>query len=726
VAARLLLGVLGIAALGVGSAAFAAGSGAVRTASLLLFCFLGIGSAPWQLDRSLGLWARLTLTFVTSVVVMVLVPVAMLAVDLWRPVLAFVMVAGVCLALHGVGLRRALAETGVTAASLLSPRRPTVASRRAGLGGEHPGRLRGSVPVIAGTGICLFAAATHRHLDPDYYGFLLRIGPAWYVGVVLVLLGLVTSRNRERGLALTVYLLVLVLTLTPALTYDGPRSQSAAKHVDFVEQIEAFHRLDTPIGVYNAWNGFFAAMAWVCRVAGVEDPMGLATLWPPLLGFFRVTVLRYLFGQVLVRADHCWVAVALAVLADSISADYFSPQSVGFVLGMAAIGVALSGGPPVRRVVMLTAVGVVLAVTHQFSPYAVGVVLVILVLFGQVRPWWTPALVLVPAVIWAQTHAGALRGTLTFDRILSFTNFQPPRTVAASGLERLPVVRATIVALLVGVVVLAVLAGVTLLRHHRDRRRWALAFSSAGGLLLIAMTPYGQEGIFRATLFGLPWLALLACEVLTPATLARRAALLGTAACLLGAFLVSSFGLDAVNVVRPADLAAVRYFQRHGDPSPGTEQHERPEEHRRTEHYLLLLGPGDHPTTPGMRGGGRHIWGRDGLDAAAEQEPTARQALMTDTRTLTARYVEQAARDAAESWYPRRLPTPPELFALWSPVGADYGRAYGLQSTPQGAAIRDAFLASPYWPVVYERDGTYLFRLDRSLLHADASRMIRG
>jgi hypothetical protein len=42
-------------------------------------------------------------------------------------------------------------------------------------------------------------------------------------------------------------------------------------------------------------------------------------------------------------------------------------------------------------------------------------------------------------------------------------------------------------------------------------------------------------------------------------------------------------------------------------------------------------------------------------------------------------------------------------------VGARYAEAYALQSMDQSAALRDAFLESPYWSVELADDGTYLF-----------------
>ena len=139
-------------------------------------------------------------------------------------------------------------------------------------------------------------------------------------------------------------------------------------------------------------------MAWLCEVTGISDPMVLAKFWPALLGVFRVVLLRYLAGQLLPRSDQCWVAVTLAFSLTPSGADYFSPQSVGFTLGLAVFGLALTRSAHLPRLLLVLLLGVTLAVTHQLSPYVVSGVLRRCSWFRLVRPWWTPLLVLGPAV----------------------------------------------------------------------------------------------------------------------------------------------------------------------------------------------------------------------------------------------------------------------------------------------------------------------------------------
>jgi capsular exopolysaccharide synthesis family protein len=687
--ARLVISLVSLGCLVAGAAAYALGVDVVRLGSLLVFCLLGVGSAPWQTNKELRLPARLTLTMLTSLACLTFVSVAMLVAQQWRPIGAFVAVASVCVPLHLAGCQLALRDVEASGWRW-SPRQADLLSQWSTLAQRGLAALLHSPSLLcaaAGGVLCLGSALLHRHIDPGFFGFLPEIGIVWYLGLALILVAVALSRpDQEHQIAIPVLLLLVVLTLTPALVYDGPRSQVAAKHVDLILQIRTLHRLDAAVDIYNSWPGFFAATAWLCDITGIHDPVHLATFWPPLLGLFRLAALRYLFGQVLPRPHQAWVAVALAVLADPIGADYFSPQSVGFVVGMAIFGLVLSRTADARRLLLVLVAGWTLAMSHQLSPYGVGAVLVALVVFRQIRPWWTPLLVLAPAVLWALVHRGALSGFISLEAIGRAQNFRPPRTVGSPALERLPVVRETVLALVLGIAIVGGIALLALLRHRRELRLWAFACCPAVGLVMVAVNPYGQEGIFRATLFGIPWLALLAGHCFSaPGRRTQRLAVLVVTSALTATFLVASFGLDATNVMRPADVAAFRYFYQH---STGT------------RHYILALGAGDLPTSLPPETGSYQSIRRDRLNKPVRQEPAFDGD--REVKTLTARFLD----------FSRQPPGRAQLYAVWSPVSSSYGSAYGLQSPDQFAALRDAFRRSRYWKVVFHQNGTYLFRFD--------------
>jgi hypothetical protein len=681
--ARLVVSALSLVGLVLGLLAGLAGVDAVQTLGLLLFCALGLGSTPWQLDARLDLSARLARAGATGLVLWVLPSVAMVATGQWHPAVLFAVFVLLSVPVHLLVVRRALAEgAGARVVQWASSVRPT---------GWRPGPAE----VLAGVGalLCLVAVLTHRHLTAGLGGYPTQIGAAWIVGLVLVLVSFVAARRRpEWVMAASALLLLLVLTLTPALVYDGPRSQSALKHVDLVEQIRATGSIHASVTIYDAYDGFFAGMAWLADVTGIQDSLRLAVFWPPLLGLLRLVALRVLAGQLLTGTYQRWVAVVLAVLADSIGADYFSPQSVGFVLGLVAFGLALTPGRAPARHLLLLALGCTLAVTHQLSPFVVAGVVGVLTVFRQVRPWWTTALLLVPALAWAGLHWETISGFLYTDALGSVSNFRPPETTEAAGLERLPIVTLSVVGLLVGILLLGGLAFVTLVLHRRDLRSWALACSPAVGLVLVAANPYGQEGIFRAALFGIPWLAVLAARRFSDGPSVRsRLSLLVVSLVLTAGFLLSSSGLDALTVTRVSDVAAVRTMaESSGD-----------------DYVLVGLGTGDLPGT--LRPGARFV----GAETADLGSPAAR-ALTPDARVAWL-----SARLYSDYLLPNDL-TGTDVYALWSDVQSDYQQAYGLQEPADFAALRDALDRSPFWDVVTSQGGTVLFRFSVAAYVADA------
>jgi hypothetical protein len=681
---RLVLGVSSLTSLVVGVLAVLAGVEALRWPTLLYFCAVGVGSAPWQLNPRLGLSARLTLTGVTTFAVWTLPTSAMVIRGIWHPALLFAVVAVACAPLHVLGVLHALRQR---------------ADPDPG-GSDSDGRTR--VPrsrrdvlrwatALLGSVLCLVSAATHQETDPGFWGFLPHIGVAWYVGLAMILGAFVSvRRDDERLMAVTVLLLLMVLTLTPALVYDSPGSQSAFKHVDLIRQITESARLDASVGVYTAWPGFFSATAWVYEVTGIRDLMQMAVFWPPIIGLFRLVALWHLASQFLSQAFQRWVAVALAILVDSSESDYFSPQSVGFVLSIAAFGLAVSPGLGRARTVAVLAAGCTITVTHQLSPYVAAGVLIVLAAFRQVRPWTVPLLVLIPALAWTALHRASLVSYFSLSDLGRVSNFRPPKTVATPGLERLPVIGTTAVAVAASCLLVGLLALAVVLRNRRDRQVWALACCPAVGLGLVAVNPYGQEGVFRAILFALPWLCILAARAFPPSQpRAARPGLLVTVAALTVAWLVSACGLDAFTVSRPGDVAAVEYPATHGA----------------DEHATLILGGGDLPNT--LRPGAIMIGAEDLFDV---QQNLAVLSPDAEVNRLTANLVALA---------PPAPKAGMRLYALWSPTSANYSWAYGLQSPEDFVALRSAFDRAPYWDVVLDQDGTVLFEFDRSAYPED-------
>jgi hypothetical protein len=113
---------------------------------------------------------------------------------------------------------------------------------------------------------------------------------------------------------------------------------------------------------------------------------------------------------------------------------------------------------------------------------------------------------------------------------------------------------------------------------------WAIApvVLAAAPVSVVVVQPYGQEGIFRAYLFALPWAALLVAS----AVVGRRTSPVSTgpvstrpvwtglvltvvASVLTALWLPASFALELVNYVHPSDVRAVRWVVDHATDGAG-------------------------------------------------------------------------------------------------------------------------------------------------------------
>jgi hypothetical protein len=235
--------------------------------------------------------------------------------------------------------------------------------------------------------------------------------------------------------------------------------------------------------------------------------------------------------------------------------------------------------------------------------------------------------------------------------------------------------------------VLGLLALVALIRRRREARAWAVACCPAVGVGLVLINPYGQEGAFRAAVFGIPWLAMLAAMGLPPVrrVWARLFLLEGTVLC-TATFLIASFGLDASNVTRPADVAAFRYAaaQARLRPADGC--------------YLLQLGNGDLPGPVPTRASSFRIL--TGADLGGAAAPVPGGDADRAVATITAAMLDWTREPAGAT----------QLYVVWSPVVAAYQYEYGVQLPADFAALREAFRRSPYWSVGFQQGRTWVFR----------------
>jgi hypothetical protein len=388
----------------------------------------------------------------------------------------------------------------------------------------------------------------------------------------------------------------------------------------------------------------------------------------------------------------------LVLLVDSLGADYFSPQAVGYVMAVGIVAFAINGRSPRPlsdwlTFALLLLAGIGLAPTHELSPYMAAGALIVLAIFGQ-APWWSCLPVGVPALAWAGVVHKVISQNFNFSSLFNLTNFRPPVTIATPGLHRLPIVGTQSDLLLVALLILIGLGAIGFLANVRRGWAWAYALCPIVGISLIAINPYGNEGIFRATLFAIPWMAVLAMRMphpsrLLPPVFSHRHVFpisIAVGLCgLLATFVFAAYSMDGTNVLPRGNVTVVDYLLH------------RPAH----DDFVLSVGSAANPAD-GANFAFKYQtleWSQVAAGAPALQKlrPTA-----ADTTVLGARYsrVAQAHRGTPRS----------PLYLIWDRSSQLYTNAYGLQSSAQMATWLRLLKTSPTWRLVDRSGSTYLFR----------------
>ena len=266
-----------------------------------------------------------------------------------------------------------------------------------------------------------------------------------------------------------------------------------------------------------------------------------------------------------------WSAVWLYVVVDWIGQNYFAPQALAFVLSLGVIALALrcapereagrrfdrwldrrrgpvlSGLASIRRSALLSsrqaplppraalAIGAIIylaiVVSHQLSPLLVTAQVAAIALVGARLPMWIPLAMFAVNAWWIWRAWGFVDAHFSLFDVNPGASAGNANVDLASGLPGVEIVFWAPRILLFGVFVLAAFGVVRLIQQTRaarfESRRYldpvpiALA---ATPMIVVWLQSYGGEGILRASLFALPWLAVLGAEICAPRAAPRGGA----------------------------------------------------------------------------------------------------------------------------------------------------------------------------------------------------------
>ncbi|GAA3832782.1 hypothetical protein [Amycolatopsis tucumanensis] len=437
------------------------------------------------------------------------------------------------------------------------PSRAVESRPRLGTGAGRPAFLADPFfgPGLAGVAVVLWIIGLHP-IPPESIGGLGLVAelsvptllsyPLLVAAVVLELL-----RYRPRTWLLSLYTLVGVIGvygLQPAVE-EVARLPVAWLHAGFADYIATHGDILHDYDARFSWAGFFALVAMITRAAGLPDAIPFLNWAPVLLSGLAVLGVRALAVSALGNRRAAWIAPWLYLVANWTEQDYFSPQGTAMILMLAALTLtfrhlvrprltepvkarlrarlAPRSSPKARLVAQgaVVLIGLALAPTHQLTPYVLGVLLLLLLVFGRLWPAWMPFVVLGGAVVWFSLGASEFWSGQLVQMILS-----PLGDVGSSVDEG-------IVARFAGspgrLVVLTVRIGITLfvagmaaygiwLMRRDSLKSWLLPALCVAPFGLAVAQPYGGEVFMRCFLFSLPVMALPASLALEKSVTAAR------------------------------------------------------------------------------------------------------------------------------------------------------------------------------------------------------------
>jgi hypothetical protein len=450
------------------------------------------------------------------------------------------------------------------------------------------------------------------------YGLIQALSYRYYVVMAGLLLSLVWTfgLRRYRNALLSAHMIALVILVhgAPGFIESEPRFETAWLTAGFTDYVAQAGRFLPQIDARFSWPAFFAGSAMVDKAAGLQTAISLIRWWPVALNLLYLPLIYRIAKEFLRTGTRAWIATAFFPLANWVGQDYYSPQSIAFLLYLAFIylligplgahdrpvwlshlswrvqrRVLLSGrpwlrgrpsatGPPrsaprtqesnATTVFYLVAVAVLMAAMalgHQLTPIIATGSAVVLALLGRTRVRWLVVAFALITFGWVCYAAGTFWSghfSVLFGGVGSVQS-----NLGSAVLARLQgsfahefVVDVRVVTALV--VWVAAAAG-AVVWHSGRFERWSLLALFLVPFGMLAGGSYGGEAVLRVYLFTLPFaVCLMAVFVTHIRWPSRRVASFALLIILLPFFLVARWGNELYEMVRPAEVAGMeKLFQ---------------------------------------------------------------------------------------------------------------------------------------------------------------------
>lgn len=447
------------------------------------------------------------------------------------------------------------------------------------------------------------------------YGLIDALSPWYYIAIAVLLLSIAWTLGTERYRSplLVVHLIVLVILVhgAPAIVESAPRLASAWVHTGFTNYVASNGKFLPAFDARFSWPSFFAGSALLDRAFGL-NAASLLRWWPVALNLLYLPLV-FRVAKGFLRSDaRAWIATALFPLTNWVGQDYYSPQSIAFLLYLAFIYILIGplgangrplwyffrrsrdqddrsrlGRPRPRRnpVPTLqsrqksTAVGFYLGILvllmaamatgHQLTPIVATASASMLVLVGKTRVRWLVMIFVLITIGWIcygavtywSGHFGALVGGV--GALQSNVGSSVGDRISGSSAHSFVVH----VRLLMSLIVWLLALFGALVWRSQNENRLALVASFLVPFATLAFGNYGGEATLRVYLFSLPFAVSLIGVLISQVRVPYRQVTLAAVLFLIMPFLlISRWGNELFELARPNEVTAVRVLDRMANP----------------------------------------------------------------------------------------------------------------------------------------------------------------
>jgi hypothetical protein len=458
--------------------------------------------------------------------------------------------------------------------------------------------------VSLGLGLLALRVTPEDKIGP--YGLIQALSPWYYIAIGILVISFVRILRIERfrSLFLSVHVSILVILLhgAPGVVESVPRFPMAWVTTDFTDYIANTGKILPDFDARFSWPAFFAASAMLDRAAGLSTALTFVRWWPVALNLLYLPFVFRISREFLRSESQAWIATAIFPLANWIGEDYYSPQSVSYLLYLAFFFILIgplganerpvwlgsynmrlrrnaaamtspssSGDLSPRRedrhtrsaagfyMTLLVLLMAAMATGHQLTPIVATGTALALIVAGRTRIRWmvgafglmTLAWVCYGAVAFWSGHrsmliggVGSLQGNVSTSVAAKVHGSFPHEFVVDARLGTSLIVW-----------LLAVLGAFVWRPQGRHRAAVILCFIASFGIL--AGGNYGGEGMLRAYLFGLPVTVSLISALISKLRWNYRQLAVGAVLLLLvPLFLISRWGNELFEMIRPNEVAA--------------------------------------------------------------------------------------------------------------------------------------------------------------------------